>query len=137
YGWLRGHPDVLTGDSFFHLSALGAALDGLNMCGAGRIVCCVDPRGDVYACPFVLADEFRAGNVRDSSFAAIWTESPLFERLRGWEVGGQCRTCGAYGRCHGGGVAGKNFTGGGLGHPPPGGRFAPAPRAPAPVPPLA
>src|SRR5205823_6540064 len=42
YDWLRAHPDVLTGDSFFHLSALGSPLDGLNMCGAGRIVCCVD-----------------------------------------------------------------------------------------------
>ena len=65
YRWLLGHPDVLTGDSFFHLSAFGEALDGLNMCGAGRIVCCVDPLGDVYACPFVLDDSFAAGNVRE------------------------------------------------------------------------
>jgi len=125
YGWLRAHPDVLTGDSFFHLSALGAPLDGLNMCGAGRIVCCVDPRGDVYACPFVLADEFRAGNVRNSSFAAIWAGSPLFERLRGWEVGGQCRTCGAFGRCHGGCMAVKHFTGVALDDPDPECVFAP------------
>jgi mycofactocin radical SAM maturase len=119
YGWLRAHPDVLTGDSFFHLSALGAPLDGLNMCGAGRVVCCVDPRGDVYACPFVLADEFRAGSVRDSSFAAIWRSAPLFQRLRGWEVGGQCRSCGAYGRCHGGCMAVKHFTGTPLDDPDP------------------
>jgi mycofactocin biosynthetic radical S-adenosylmethionine protein MftC len=119
YDWLRAHPEVLTGDSFFHLSALGSPLDGLNMCGAGRIVCCVDPRGDVYACPFVLAGEFRAGNVRDSSFAGIWSDSPLFRRLRGWEVGGQCRTCGAYGRCHGGCLAVKHFTGTPLDDPDP------------------
>src|SRR5262245_43929970 len=68
YGLQRAHTDVLTGDSFFSLSALGAPIDGMNMCGAGRIVCCVGPRGDVYACPFVLADEFKAGNVRGSSF---------------------------------------------------------------------
>jgi mycofactocin biosynthetic radical S-adenosylmethionine protein MftC len=137
YGWLRAHPDVLTGDSFFHLSALGAPLDGLNMCGAGRIVCCVDPRGDVFACPFVLADEFRAGNVRDSSFAAIWTESPLFERLRGWEVGGQCRTCGAYSRCHGGCMAVKHFTGVALDDPDPECVFAPESGPTATVIPLA
>ncbi|HEY7199195.1 MAG TPA: mycofactocin radical SAM maturase [Candidatus Dormibacteraeota bacterium] len=125
YAWLRAHPDVLTGDSFFHLSALGSPLDGLNMCGAGRIVCCVDPRGDVYACPFVLADEFKAGNVRDASFASIWTESPLFAQLRGWEVGGQCRTCGAYGRCHGGCMAVKHFTGTPLDDPDPECVFAP------------
>ncbi|MDE3222986.1 MAG: mycofactocin radical SAM maturase, partial [Acidobacteriota bacterium] len=43
YHWLVARPDVLTGDSFFHLSALGAPLDGLNLCGAGRVVCLIDP----------------------------------------------------------------------------------------------
>jgi mycofactocin radical SAM maturase len=119
YTWLRAHPDVLTGDSFFHLSALGSPLDGLNMCGAGRIVCCVDPRGDVYACPFVLAPEFKAGNVRDQPFAAIWSGAPLFRRMREWEVGGQCRSCGAYDRCHGGCMAVKHFTGTALDDPDP------------------
>jgi mycofactocin radical SAM maturase len=119
YGWLRAHPDVLTGDSFFHLSALGSPLDGLNMCGAGRIVCCVDPVGDVYACPFVLADEFKAGNVRETPFSSIWQDAPLFQRMRGWEVGGQCRTCGAYGKCHGGCMAVKYFTGTPLDDPDP------------------
>ena len=66
YRWLLERPDVLTGDSFFHLSALGEPLDGLNLCGAGRVVCLIDPVGDVYACPFVIHDEFRAGNVRDA-----------------------------------------------------------------------
>ena len=65
YRWLLDRPEVLTGDSFFHLSALGEPLPGLNLCGAGRVVCLIDPIGDVYACPFVLHDEFRAGSVRD------------------------------------------------------------------------
>ena len=56
---------MLTGDSFFHLNALGESLPGLNLCGAGRVVCLIDPIGDVYACPFVIHDEFLAGNVRD------------------------------------------------------------------------
>jgi mycofactocin biosynthetic radical S-adenosylmethionine protein MftC len=67
YDWLVAKGDnVLTGDSFFHLNALGEQpLPGLNMCGAGRVVCLIDPIGDVYACPFVIHDEFKAGSVRD------------------------------------------------------------------------
>ena len=67
YDWLIANGDqVLTGDSFFHLSAYGEALPGLNLCGAGRVVCLVDPVGDVYACPFAIHDRFKAGNVRDT-----------------------------------------------------------------------
>ena len=36
------------------------------MCGAGRVVCLIDPIGDVYACPFVIHDQFKAGSVRDA-----------------------------------------------------------------------
>ena len=59
YDWLlaRGE-DVLTGDSFFHLAPYGESLPGLNLCGAGRVVCLIDPVGDVYACPFAIHDEF-------------------------------------------------------------------------------
>ena len=65
YDWLVARGDnVLTGDSFFHLSAYGEALPGLNLCGAGRVVCLIDPVGDVYACPFAIHENFLAGNVR-------------------------------------------------------------------------
>ena len=48
-------------------------LPGLNLCGAGRVVCLIDPVGDVYACPFAIHDNFLAGNVRaDGGFAAVW-----------------------------------------------------------------
>ena len=66
YDWLVAKGDrVLTGDSFFHLSGLGepGALAGLNLCGAGRVVCLIDPVGDVYACPFAIHDRFLAGNI--------------------------------------------------------------------------
>lgn len=120
YHWLHAHPDVLTGDSFFHLSAYGKPLAGMNMCGAGRIVCCVDPVGEVYACPFVLAPEFSAGNVRDpGGFAGVWRDSPLFGRLREWQVGGECQSCNAYRLCHGGCMAVKHFTGRPLDSPDP------------------
>ena len=66
---------VLTGDSFFHLAGFGEALPGLNLCGAGRVVCLVDPVGDVYACPFAIHDEFLAGNVRSpGGFAGVWRQ---------------------------------------------------------------
>lgn len=120
YAWLSSHRDVLTGDSFFHLSAFGQPLDGLNMCGAGRIVCCVDPVGEVYACPFMLAPEFSGGNVRQpGGFTAVWRDSPLFAHLREWQVGGQCRSCNAYSMCHGGCIAVKHFTGASLDSPDP------------------
>ena len=67
YDWLLEHgEDVLTGDSFFHLAATATRCPGLNLCGAGRVVCLIDPVGDVYACPFAIHEEFLAGNVRDA-----------------------------------------------------------------------
>ena len=103
---------MLTGDSFFHLSALGEPLPGLNLCGAGRVVCLIDPVGDVYACPFVLHDEFKAGSVRDEGgFAAIWRSSDLFTSLREPSSPGACGSCGSYDACGGGCMAAKFFTG--------------------------
>ncbi len=113
YNWLLAHGEnVLTGDSFFHLNALGESLPGLNMCGAGRIVCLIDPIGDVYACPFVLHDQFKAGSVRDKGgFAGVWKDSDLFLSLREPESAGACSACGQYDACQGGCMAAKFFTG--------------------------
>ncbi|MCE2855488.1 MAG: mycofactocin radical SAM maturase [Ilumatobacteraceae bacterium] len=113
YNWLSAHGEnVLTGDSFFHLNALGPALPGLNMCGAGRVVCLIDPIGDVYACPFVIHDEFKAGNVLDAGgFTRVWRESDLFIDLRQPQSAGACASCGAYDECQGGCMAAKFFTG--------------------------
>ena len=112
YEWLRDRPSVLTGDSFFHLSALGEPLEGLNLCGAGRVVCLIDPVGDVYACPFVIHDEFLAGNVRDpGGFTRVWRTSDLFVSLREPTSAGACSSCGSYDACRGGCMAAKFFTG--------------------------
>ncbi|GAB2961129.1 mycofactocin radical SAM maturase [Streptomyces pseudoechinosporeus] len=113
YDWLvaRGE-DVLTGDSFFHLSAYGDALPGLNLCGAGRVVCLIDPVGDVYACPFAIHDAFMAGSVRDEGgFTRVWRESSLFADLRSPQSGGACTSCSAFDACRGGCMAAKFFTG--------------------------
>jgi mycofactocin radical SAM maturase len=113
YDWLVAHgEDVLTGDSFFHLSAYGQALPGLGMCGAGRVVCLIDPIGDVYACPFAIHDAFLAGNIRSpGGFQGVWRESELFTRLRGPQSGGACESCTFYDSCRGGCMAAKFFTG--------------------------
>ncbi len=102
----------MTGDSFFHLSALGEPLEGLNLCGAGRVVCLIDPVGDVYACPFVIDRQFLAGNVRrPGGFAGVWRESELFTSLRSPQSAGACASCGSYDACQGGCMAAKFFTG--------------------------
>ncbi|WP_306319143.1 MULTISPECIES: mycofactocin radical SAM maturase [unclassified Streptomyces] len=113
YDWLVAHDgEVLTGDSFFHLSAYGEPLSGLNLCGAGRVVCLIDPVGDVYACPFAIHDEFLAGSVRDAGgFAGVWRTSDLFQRLRQPQHGGACASCAFYDTCKGGCMAAKFFTG--------------------------
>ena len=113
YEWLLARGEsVLTGDSFFHLSGYGEGLPGLNMCGAGRVVCLIDPVGDVYACPFAIHDAFLAGNVRNpDGFARVWRDSELFGRLRSEQSGGACASCSAYDACQGGCMAAKFFTG--------------------------
>ena len=113
YDWLCAHGEqVLTGDSFFHLSAYGEALPGLNMCGAGRVVCLIDPVGDVYACPFAIHEKFLAGNIRAvGGFEGVWRDSALFAELRSPSAGGACGSCQFYDSCRGGCMAAKFFTG--------------------------
>ncbi|MDA0161076.1 mycofactocin radical SAM maturase [Solirubrobacter ginsenosidimutans] len=112
YEWLLEHgQQVLTGDSFFHLAAYGQTLPGLNLCGAGRVVCLIDPVGDVYACPFAIHETFLAGNIREAGFAHVWRESDLFRELREPQAAGACSSCGMYDACRGGCMAAKFFTG--------------------------
>lgn len=115
YEWLVAKGDrVLTGDSFFHLSGLGqpGALAGLNLCGAGRVVCLIDPIGDVYACPFAIHDRFLAGNVLNhGGFDGVWKNAPLFLELREPQSAGACASCEFFDSCRGGCMAAKFFTG--------------------------
>jgi len=113
YDWLMANgEDVLTGDSFFHLAAFGESLPGLNLCGAGRVVCLIDPVGDVYACPFAIHEQFLAGNLlADGGFQEVWQRSELFTQLRSPQTGGACASCQFYDSCRGGCMAAKFFTG--------------------------
>ncbi|MFI5428834.1 SPASM domain-containing protein [Aeromicrobium sp. UC242_57] len=114
YDWLVAHGEnVLTGDSFFHLAGLGdTALPGLNLCGAGRVVCLIDPIGDVYACPFAIHDNFLAGNIlADGGFETVWQRSELFTELPVTADIGACTSCQFFDACRGGCMAAKFFTG--------------------------
>ena len=104
---------MLTGDSFFHLSALGAPLPGLNLCGAGRVVCLIDPVGDVYACPFVLhEDSWPATCASPGGFTAVVARvRAAAPRLREPPRAGACASCGMFDACQGGCMAAKFFTG--------------------------
>ena len=110
YDWLLAHGEsVLTGDSFFHLAGYGEGLPGLNMCGAGRVVCLIDPVGDVYACPFAIHDAFLAGNVRDrgrirASLAQLGVVHPAAHRAVRRRVQLVLRLRRVPGRLHGGEV---------------------------------
>ena len=113
YDWLlREGENVLTGDSFFHLAGFGESLPGLNLCGAGRVVCLIDPIGDVYACPFAIHGQFLAGNVLSpGGFDNVWKHSELFADLRSPQTSGAYTKCQFFDSCRGGCMAAKFFTG--------------------------
>ncbi len=113
YNWLmKAGENVLTGDSFFHLAGFGEPLPGLNLCGAGRVVCLIDPIGDVYACPFAIHDNFLAGNLLNpGGFQEVWQNSELFADLRSPQTSGACTKCQHFDSCRGGCMAAKFFTG--------------------------
>ena len=83
YDWLvaRGE-NVLTGDSFFHLAGYGQGLPGLNMCGAGRVVCLIDPVGRRVRLP--VRDPRRVPGRerarRPAGSREVWRSSELFSR---------------------------------------------------------
>ena len=64
------------------------------MGGWGRRQLTVTPYGDVLPCPAAHELPLPRASVRDSSLAAIWRESPLFERFRGTDwMPDPCRSC--------------------------------------------
>lgn len=101
YKWVKAHPDVTTGDSYFILSALGDPIPGLNVCGAGRATALISPTGDVYPCAFLINDDCSAGNIREKKFSEIWKESQMFHKFREARVT-ECLGCPSYKDCGGG-----------------------------------
>ena len=118
--WLGDRPEVLTGDSFFHLNAFGGKpLPGFQFCGAARLTALITPPGEVYPCAFTQSSAFLAGNLRHAGFGTIWRESTVFQRLFRKETGGACGSCPAYDGCGGGCPAVKQAVAGKLDVPDP------------------
>ena len=59
-------------------------------CLAGTRYCRVTPEGEVTACPYI---ESPVGSVRRDGFASIWTDAPMFQRLRNPALQGRCGDC--------------------------------------------
>jgi radical SAM protein with 4Fe4S-binding SPASM domain len=59
-------------------------------CPAGKYYCRITPTADVTPCPYM---PISAGNLRQSSFAEIWNDAPLFRDLREPALGGRCGAC--------------------------------------------
>jgi mycofactocin radical SAM maturase len=117
--WLDNDTSILTGDSFFSISREENRRElGLNMCGACKMTCCIDPCGLVYPCAFLQEDEFCAGNMRETSFQNIWDSSPVFQYFRGLEPA-SCQKCPRYNMCHGGCPAIAYFANKDLNQPDP------------------
>ncbi|MFI6361309.1 mycofactocin radical SAM maturase [Nocardia sp. NPDC050630] len=80
--WLCQHDgDVLTG-AFFYRSGYGDSPQGSN---SGRVMCVIDPLGDVYSC--TDHNQFHTGNIRAAGgFEPIWRNSDLFTEPRSQQV---------------------------------------------------
>ena len=65
--WLNNDPTILTGDSFFSISQDGRRQLGLDMCGACKMTCCIDPTGHVFPCAFLQDMQFCGGSLRENS----------------------------------------------------------------------
>lgn len=60
-------------------------------CLAGTGVCFVSHRGEIFPCGYLPVE---AGNIRQTNFQQIWSDSPLFAELRDPDtLGGKCGLC--------------------------------------------
>ncbi|MBI4767051.1 MAG: mycofactocin radical SAM maturase [Deltaproteobacteria bacterium] len=99
--WLERYDKVRTGDSFFCLTSEKRRRQGLDMCGAAKMTCCISPVGMVYPCAFLQESVFQAGDIRLTPFKDIWDRAPIFSQLRHLNVKA-CRTCPRFETCRGG-----------------------------------
>ena len=116
--YLGRHDEILTGDSFFALTAGARTGRGLRTCGAARMTCAVGPDGSVFPCAFLCSHTFLAGNVLEASLASIFEEAPVMRRLRDLDVE-PCHACDRFSLCNGGCPAVAHFVTDSLGLPDP------------------
>lgn len=107
--WLSEHKDVVTGDSFFSLEEEERRGLGLNLCGAAKFTCCIDPEGGVYPCAFLQDTTFYGGSLLNQSLKEIWSYAQGFNLLRNLKVQ-SCESCFRFESCRGGCPAIAYFT---------------------------
>ena len=74
-------------------------MPGFVGCQAGRGQGCITANGDVLPCVLL---PIPAGNIRDASFASIWSTSPLIRGLQDrTKLEGKCGSCAVRSRCGG------------------------------------
>lgn len=59
-------------------------------CLAGTRYCRVTPEGGITPCPYI---EEEAGSIRETEFAEIWRDAPVFKALRAPVLEGRCGAC--------------------------------------------
>ncbi|HET6342824.1 MAG TPA: radical SAM protein [Gemmatimonadota bacterium] len=59
-------------------------------CPCGVQYCRITPEGRVTPCPYLPVE---AGDLTRQSFREVWTDSPVFARLRSGALGGKCGRC--------------------------------------------
>jgi len=59
-------------------------------CPCGVQYCRITPDGKLTPCPYLPTP---AGDLRQQRFADVWRDAPLFQTLRGGELGGKCGRC--------------------------------------------
>ena len=59
-------------------------------CLAGTRYCRVTPEGDLTPCPYM---EVPAGSIRETEFAVLWRDAPVFAALRSPKLEGRCGIC--------------------------------------------
>jgi len=65
--------------------------DFIGGCGAGRLYCAISPEGNVQPCVFF---PLAVGNLKTERLEDIWSNSPVFQALRGREnLKGRCSKC--------------------------------------------
>lgn len=99
--WLQNSPSILTGDSFFSITQDSRRQLGLDMCGACKMTCCIDPCGNVFPCAFLQESQFCGGNLRVQSLKSIWDNAVVFKQFRHLEPN-SCRSCSHFEKCRGG-----------------------------------
>lgn len=82
---------------FYDLPAIELEARGVAGCGLGKRFAVIAWNGDVYPCSHLCGEDFKAGNITEQPFQAIWETSSVFAHLRAelhlHDMKGHCRHC--------------------------------------------